>query len=284
MLEFLEIEKIKDRFLDLLFAFTPSLVSAIFILIIGFYVAKAISHGFAKILSKPIQDKAIVGFLQHIIFAGIFVVVIVAALSNLGVQTGSILAVLGTAGLAIALSLKDSLSNLASGILLVALRHFKKNDLVQIGSITGRVESISLFNTKITTPDNKLVILPNSSIVNTAITNIEINETRRNDMIFGIAYDADLRLAKEIAMQICKQEPRILNEPEPIVGISNLGESSVDILVRFWCKSSEFVAVELAVREAVKLAFDEAKIEIPYNKLDLYLQNANNTSFLGNLK
>ncbi|CAM2878729.1 mechanosensitive ion channel family protein [Helicobacter burdigaliensis] len=275
---------ILDKMLDWLVDFLPNLISAILILVIGFYFAKILSKYLSKAVIKATKDETFGSFFKNVAFVGLLILVIITALSNLGVKTTSIIAVLGTAGLAIALSLKDSLSNLAGGIILVVLRHFKKGDLINVAGIMGIVESINLFHTKLITPDNQVVILPNSSIVAAPITNIYANKTRRMDLIFGISYTSDLQKAKEILEEIFKEDKIVLQEPPTIVGINNLGASSVDLLVRFWVKSEDYFSAKINLPQKVKLAFDKEGIEIPYNKLDININNAQASQILPVLK
>ncbi|TLD82385.1 mechanosensitive ion channel [Helicobacter sp. MIT 11-5569] len=260
-----------DKFIDWFFGFLPNIVSALFILIIGYYVAKVFSKYVAKFIVRTTKDETLSGFLKNVAFVGILVLAIITALTNLGVKTTSIIAVLGTAGLAIGLSLKDSLSNLASGILIVVLKHFRKGDVVTLGSITGRVQEVNLFQTKITTLDNQLVILPNSMIVSAPIINVNANPTRRLDLIFSVSYTSDLDKAKSILEEIFNAEEIVLKDPKPLIGVDVLNASSVDFMVRFWVNSEEVLNAKLDLLQKVKIRFDTEGIEIPYNKLDINL-------------
>ncbi|WP_332444365.1 mechanosensitive ion channel family protein [Wolinella succinogenes] len=257
--------------LDSLFIFSPKLLAAILIVILGLYLAKLARRYTFRLLLKVTKDEILSRFLARVLYAGVVVLTLITALSNLGVQTASIIAVLGTAGLAIALSLKDSLSNLASGIMLIVFRHFTKGDTVELNGTLGNVEEISLFHTKLTTPDNRSVILPNASIAQAKIINFTSNPTRRLEWTFSVSYESDIRRAKEVILLALQSESRLLEEPAPLVGVGALGASGVDFIVRAWVKKEEFFAVQIAVNEAIKLALDEAAIEIPYNKLDVNL-------------
>ena len=208
-----------ERFENWFFGFLPNFISALFILVIGYYLSRILSKYISKAVIKATKDETLGEFLKNVVFVAVLILTFITALSNLGVKTTSIIAVLGTAGLAIALSLKDSLSNLASGILLVVLRHFNKGDTISVGSITGKVDSINLFQTKLTTPDNQVVVLPNSSIVSAPIINVNANATRRMDLIFGVGYASDLQKAKQILEEILEQEEIVLKEPAPVIGV-----------------------------------------------------------------
>lgn len=260
-----------NRFVEWFFAFLPNMISALLILVVGFYIARIFSRYVFKLIVKLTNDETLGGFLRNVVFVALFILIIITALTNLGVQTTSIIAVLGTAGLAIGLSLKDSLSNLAGGILIIVLRHFKKDDLVVIGSITGKVQEVNLFQTKLTTPDNQLVIMPNSMVVSAPVINVNINPTRRMDLIFSVSYTSDLQKAKAILEEVFATDENVLQEPKPLVGVDVLNASSVDFMVRFWVRTGENINAKLALLQRVKIRFDEEGIEIPYNKLDINL-------------
>lgn len=270
---------ISDKIMEWFINFAPNLVSASLILLFGYILAKLLSKYIAKVLKKITKDETLGIFFKNVIFVGVLLLTIVTALTNLGVKTTSIIAVLGTAGLAIALSLKDSLTNLAAGILLVVLRFFSRGDTISVGSITGKVDSINLFETRLTTLDNQMVILPNSSIVSSPVININANQTRRMDLIFGIDYKSDILQAKQVLEGIFKEDEMVLNEPEPVVGVNALNASSIDLVVRFWVKSEHYFRAKIILTQKVKMAFDEKGIEIPYNKLDININPTQLPSF-----
>ena len=260
-----------SRFVEWFFSFLPNMVSALLILVIGFYIARVFSRYVSKLIIKLTGDETLGGFLRNVVFVALFILIIITALTNLGVQTTSIIAVLGTAGLAIGLSLKDSLSNLAGGILIIVLRHFKKDDLVVIGSVTGKVQEVNLFQTKLVTPDNQVVIMPNSMVVSAPVTNVNVNPTRRMDLIFSVSYTSDLQKAKTILEEVFASDEYVLQDPKPLVGVDVLNASSVDFMVRFWVKTGENINAKLKLLQKVKIRFDAEGIEIPYNKLDINL-------------
>ena len=260
-----------SRFVEWFFSFLPNMVSALLILVIGFYIARVFARYVSKLIIKLTGDETLGGFLRNVVFVALFILIIITALTNLGVQTTSIIAVLGTAGLAIGLSLKDSLSNLAGGILIIVLRHFKKDDLVVIGSVTGKVQEVNLFQTKLVTPDNQVVIMPNSMVVSAPVTNVNVNPTRRMDLIFSVSYTSDLQKAKTILEEVFASDEYVLQDPKPLVGVDVLNASSVDFMVRFWVKTGENINAKLTLLQKVKIRFDAEGIEIPYNKLDINL-------------
>ena len=260
-----------SRFVEWFFSFLPNMVSALLILVIGFYIARVFSRYVSKLIIKLTGDETLGGFLRNVVFVALFILIIITALTNLGVQTTSIIAVLGTAGLAIGLSLKDSLCNLAGGILIIVLRHFKKDDLVVIGSVTGKVQEVNLFQTKLVTLDNQVVIMPNSMVVSAPVTNVNVNPTRRMDLIFSVSYTSDLQKAKTILEEVFASDEYVLQDPKPLVGVDVLNASSVDFMVRFWVKTGENINAKLTLLQKVKIRFDAEGIEIPYNKLDINL-------------
>lgn len=255
--------------LKAILSYSPKVLVALLIMVVGYHFAKLVRVYLFKLLSKITSDEILSRFLARIVYVAIVVLTIITALANLGVQTASVIAVLGTAGLAIALSLKDSLSNLASGIMLIVFRHFTKGDSVELSGTIGIVDEVGLFHTKLTTPDNRSVVLPNSSITTSKIINLTYNDTRRLEWTFSVSYEADIRRAKEVIMGEIEKEERLLKDPAPFVGVGTLGASGVDFIVRAWVKKEEVFLMQTVLNESVKIALDEAGIEIPYNKLDV---------------
>ncbi len=194
------------------------------------------------------------------------------ALSQLGIQTASFLAILGAAGLAVALALQGSLSNFASGVLIIIFRPFKSGDMVEVAGISGVVQRIDIFQTIFKTGDNKKIIVPNSQITGGAITNYSAEAVRRVDLVIGISYDSDLRKAKAVLQQILAQDSRILKDPAPVVAVSELADSSVQLIVRPWVEVDQYWPVYWDVLEQIKLAFDAEGIEIPFPQMSLHVK------------
>jgi small conductance mechanosensitive channel len=197
--------------------------------------------------------------------------VVIAALSQLGIDTTSLVALLGAAGLAIGLSLQSSLANFAAGVMLIVFRPFTKGDFVEVAGTSGSVDNISIFTTTLTTPDNKEVIVPNGSVIGNNIVNYSARPTRRVDMVFGIGYGDDIKKAKELLEQIVAADTRVLAEPAPVVALGELADSSVNFLVRPWVNAEDYWSVLWDTTETVKLKFDEAGISIPYPQMDVHL-------------
>ncbi|WP_345992987.1 mechanosensitive ion channel domain-containing protein [Sulfurimonas sp. HSL-1716] len=246
---------------------------ALAIFIIGRWAAHKITAVSKKLMIKSKLDKTLVEFSESIVYFILLLAVIMAALNTLGVATTSIVAVFGAVGLAVGLALKDSLSNIGAAVLIMMFRPFKIGDVIDAGGAHGTVEDINLFSTTISPVDNRTIIVPNSRIIAANITNFSKKEQRRIDHIIGIGYDADLKLAKSVLLEILGNNERILKEPAPFVGVSELGESSVNFTVRAWVKTDDFGEVNFALLEEIKLTFDEKGITIPYPQMDIHINN-----------
>ncbi len=248
-----------------------NLIFAIAIFIIGRWLSKVIVALVRRLLSRARLDDILVNFIASILKTVLFLVVIIAALDRLGVNTTSLIAVLGGAGLAIGLALQDSLKNFAAGVMLIVFRPFKTGDYVEAGGVSGTVESIKIFSSTFRTGDNREVIIPNGGIYGGVITNYSARETRRIDMVFSIGYDDDLKKAKQVIAGILEDEPRILTDPPALVAVNELAENSVDLKVRPWVKTTDYGSVLSDLNERIKLAFDENGISIPFPQMDVHL-------------
>lgn len=248
-----------------------NIIFAILIYLVGKVVVGMLVSIFGKIMAKSKYDDMLVDFLKSILNAVLMLFVIVAALDRLGVDTTSLVAILGAAGLAIGLSLQGSLQNFAAGVMLLVFRPFKKGDFVEAGGTAGVVNNITIFTTIMITPDNKEIIVPNGNIYSGNITNFSAKPTRRVDMVVGIGYDSDLKQAKQLLEEMVAADERILAEPAPQVAVSELADSSVNFVVRPWVKSADYWGVLFDFTEAVKVKFDEAGISIPYPQMDVHL-------------
>lgn len=249
---------------------------ALAILIIGNIVVKSIVGLIKKGMTKKSIDNAVISFAGSIIHVILMVVVLIAAMSQVGIDTTSLVAVIGAAGLAIGLALQGSLSNFASGVLIVVLRPFKSGDFIEAGGCMGSVQEIKIFSTTLKTPDNKVVIIPNAAITGGAITNFSAEKTRRIDLVVGVSYDADIRLAKNVLTEILEAESRILKDPEYTVAVSELADSSVNFVVRPWVNSVDYWPVYFSLMENIKIKLDENNIGIPYPQMDIHMHKADN--------
>ncbi|MEE2002008.1 mechanosensitive ion channel [Alkalimonas sp. MEB108] len=250
-----------------------SIVIALVIFVIGRWIAKGITGVLERALVARAIDKAVVSFLGSIVYTLIMIAVLLMALSHIGVQTTSFIAILGAAGLAVGLALQGSLANFASGVLIIIFRPFKAGHFIDAGGVMGTVDKIEIFQTILKTPDNKKVMIPNAQITGGAITNFSAEPTRRVDLVIGISYDSDLRKAKQILADILAADERILPEPAPVIAIGELADSSVNILVRPWVNAADYWGVYWGTLEKVKLTFDEQGIGIPFPQMDVHLHS-----------
>ena len=244
---------------------------ALAIFIVGRWVAKILIKLLRKGLGKADMDPILVNFVASIVSSLLLLFIIIASLNQLGVDTTSLIAIFGAAGLAIGLALQGSLQNFASGVMLIIFRPFKTGDFVEAGGTSGVVESISIFTTIMRTGDNREVIVPNGAIYSGTITNYSARETRRVDMVFGIGYGDDIKKAKQILQQVLDQDERLLKDPAALVAVGELADSSVNFNVRPWVKSADYWSVKFDLTEKVKLAFDENKISIPFPQMDVHM-------------
>lgn len=248
-----------------------NLVIAIVIFVVGKWIANRVQKTLESLLRKRNVDDVLVDFLGTIASTLIIIVAVIAAVDQMGIPATSFMAVIGAAGLAIGLALKDSLSNFASGVMLVLFRPFTKGDFVDAGGIMGTVDEIHLVSTVLTTPDNKQIIVPNALMYGSAITNYSAKDTRRVDMAIGVGYDDDLKVAAGVLKKVCQDHPKILSEPATKIFINNLGDSSVDFVVRPWVKSADYWDVLAAVLETAKVELEAAGCNIPYPQTDVHL-------------
>jgi len=249
---------------------------AIAIVVLGKLFAKIICKAVSKMLAHKKVDQAVISFVSSILYFIIFFVAIIAAISHLGFNTSSLVAIVGAAGLAIGLALQGSLSNFASGVLLIILKPFKSGDFVEVAGISGIVEEIHIFSTTFRTGDNKTVIIPNGSVTNSTITNYSAKPIRRIDLIIGVSYDADLAKTKEILNKITSEHSLVLKDHDITIGVSELADNSVNLVARPWVKTENYWPVYFDLLENIKVALDQAGIEIPYPQLSLHVNKEEN--------
>lgn len=255
----------------LLITYAVNIAAAILILVAGFMVVGLLTRTANSMMKKRKVDNTIADFVTSMLKYGLLAFVIVAAMGRVGIQTASFVAVVGAAGLAVGLALQGSLSNFAAGVLLIGFRFFKDGDYIEAGGTAGTVRSIQVFTTILMTADNRMIVVPNSKILNDKIVNYSTEKTRRLDLEIGVAYDADLKVTKEILMAILDAEPRVLKEPGYKVAVSNLGASSVDIIVRPWVNASDYWALKFDLLEKIKSELDANNIGIPFPQMDVHL-------------
>ena len=251
------------------------IVIALLIYLIGKWIAKRITNIVKKLMNARDVDPTLVNFLSNVVYAILLVAVILAALDTLGLPVTSLVAIVGAAGLAVGLALKDSLGNFASGVMLVMFRPFKKGDFVEVAGVAGSVEEIRIFSTTLTTPDNKLIIIPNGQVAAGTITNYSANDQRRVDLVFGVGYDDDLKVTREVLTRLCAEHPKVLDDPETKIFVMNLGDSSVDFAVRPWANTEDYWTVYSDLLEQAKVELEAAGCNIPYPQTDVHLHHSN---------
>jgi small conductance mechanosensitive channel len=249
----------------------PRVLFAVLTLVVGLWVVKLVSRGMSNVMVKGKLDESLVRFLSSLLRMGLMKLVVIVALGNLGVQTASFVAILGAAGLAVGLALQGSLANFAAGVLILIFRPFKVGDYIEAGGQAGTVEAVAVFMTQLRTPDNKTIIMPNASVTGGSIVNYSAKDTRRIDLVFGIGYGDDIAKAKRVIEEVIRAEPRVLADPAPQIALSELGDSSVNVVARPWVASGDYWPTRFDLIEKVKLAFDANDITIPFPQRDVHL-------------
>lgn len=252
-------------------AFFVNLLIALAIFVIGRWVARLLLRTVKKTMTSHDVDPTLISFLGNLIYAVLLAVVILSALSQLGIQTTSILAIFGVAGLAIGLALKDSLANFAAGVMLILFRPFRQGDFVEIGGVSGKVEEIRIFSTRLNTGDNVSITIPNGNIIADTISNYTANDERRIDIVIGVGYDDDLRKARNVIEQVCTRHEGVLQAPAVKIFILDLADSSVNFAVRPWVKTADYWAVRSDILEQCKVELEAAGCSIPYPQQDVHL-------------
>ncbi|PIE53585.1 mechanosensitive ion channel protein [Candidatus Fermentibacteria bacterium] len=269
------IHSLPGLLLDLLKSHGPKVLVAIAIVVIGNWIAKILRNGLKKTMLKRKLDVTMVNFACSVAYAMLMAFVIIAALGKLGVQTSSLVAILGASALAIGLALQNSLSNLAAGVLILFTRPFKIGQYVETVGNAGVVDNISILTTTIKTVDNKKVIIPNSSIINGPIINYTAENRRRVDLTVGVSYDSDLKKARAVLVEEISKLDKVLKDPAPFVGVSEMADSSVNFTVRSWVKTEDYWDVFFTLNENIKLRLDAENIPIPFPQADIHLFKAN---------
>ena len=244
--------------------------SSLTMLLVGYWVAKFVSGIVRKAMAKRGIDATLTNFIVKLVFCILFALVAIPALGHAGIQTASVIAALGAAGLAVGLALQGSLANFAAGVLLIAFRPCRVGDWVDAGGCSGTVESVSLFSTILLTGDYKRIVIPNSQVMSDAITNYSVMPRRRIDLIVGISYDADMRVAKDILKKLVDADERILKDPAPTIAVSELGDSSVNLICRPWVATGDYWPTRWKLTEDIKTEFDAAGVGIPYPQMDVH--------------
>jgi small conductance mechanosensitive channel len=256
---------------EMIRTYGTKILAAIVILIVGRILAGILTGVVQRLMVRHKADSTLTKFVVSLTKIALMTFVVIAAIRALGVETTSFVAVIGAAGLAIGLAMQGTLANFAAGVMLIIFKPFKAGDYIEGGGASGTVDAVQIFNTILKTPDNKLVIIPNSKMTGDNITNYSAMEQRRIDLVFGIGYDDDIKKAKATLERILAEDNRVLKDPAPTVAVGALGESSINFVVRPWVKTSDYWAVLFDITEKVKLTFDAEGISIPFPQRDVHL-------------
>jgi len=262
-----------DYFLKVLVEYSPRLISALLVFGVGWWAIKLFKKFLVRIMEKREMEPTLSKFLADILIWTLKILLFVTVISRLGVENSSFVAIIGAAGLAIGLSLQGSLANFAGGVLIIMFKPFRVGDFIQAQGEMGTVQQIQIFVTRISTIDNQIIYIPNGSLSNGNITNFSQTSFRRADLTIGISYSSDIKKAKELAMEVMKNHPLVLDEPTPIVWVKDLADSSIDLAVRPWANIENFWQMRSDILEQTKAAFDANGIEIPFPQRDVHIKS-----------
>lgn len=262
---------IVDQVGGLLVAYAPNVIGAILIFVVGRWAAKFLKGVVRRLMERAKADPALVAFVENLTYMALMAFIVIAVLGKIGVQTGSLIAVIGAAGLAVGLALQGSLANFAAGVLLLIFRPFKTDDLIEAAGVLGVVEEIGIFTTHLTTPDNKSIVIPNAKLTGDNIINYDAKPIRRVDLVIGVSYDADLKKTKEVLLDVLLADERVLKDPAPTVAVTELGDSSVNLIVRPWTATANYWDVYRDMTQAVKERLDAEGIVIPFPQRDVHM-------------
>ncbi|MDT8441889.1 MAG: mechanosensitive ion channel [Desulfuromonadales bacterium] len=247
------------------------IVYAAVILAVGYWGAKMVVFSVKGIMQRRQVDPTLISFVSNLTKAAIIVFACIAAIHQLGIQTTSLVAVVGAAGLAIGLALKDSLGNFAAGVMILIFRQFRAGDVIEAAGVIGLVESLHIFSTQLKSGDNKTIYIPNGKLIGDNLINYSAKGIRRLDLVYGVSYNADLAEVKRVLEEILASEPRVLSDPEPFIGVLELADNSVNFAVRPWVNNADYWPLLFHLNETVKLRFDQAGIGIPFPQRDVHL-------------
>ncbi|MDT0554296.1 mechanosensitive ion channel family protein [Urechidicola vernalis] len=267
----IDLNKLIDAGTELVLTYTPKLIGAIAIWIIGSWIIKKLVSRFVKILEKGKTDNSLIPFLKGIIGMLLKVMLVISVLTMLGIEMTSFIAILGAAGLAVGMALSGTLQNFAGGVMILIFKPFKAGDYIDAQGYQGTVSEIQIFNTILKTPDNKTIIIPNGGLSTGAMVNYSTEALRRVDWTVGIGYGDDADKARSVLIKMCNDDKRVLKDPEVFVGVSALADSSVNFAVRAWVKSEDYWGVFFALNENVYKTFENEGLNIPFPQMDVHV-------------
>jgi small conductance mechanosensitive channel len=267
-------ESLSESFQEWLVSYGPRLIGAVVVLVVGWWASRLIRSMVRRLMGRADLDETLTAFAGNLTYMALMALVVVTSLGQLGVATTSFAAIIGASALAIGFALQGSLANFAAGVMLMLFRPFKVGDFVEAGGVSGVVEEVQVFATKIRTGDNREITVPNGSITSGSIVNNSAKETRRIDLVFGIGYGDDIAKAKNVLSEIVDADERVLKDPAPTIAVSELADSSVNLVCRPWVRTGDYGAVRSDVIERVKLEFDRQHISIPFPQTDVHVHQA----------
>lgn len=263
--------ELANSFLDKIISYLPSVIAALVILVLGFWIIKLIIGRIRKVMEKREVDPGVRGFTLSILGIILKILLFIIVITKLGVETTSFAAILAAAGLAIGLALQGSLSNFAGGVLIILLKPFRVGDFIDAQGESGTVEEITIFYTYLTTFNNQRVVIPNGQLSNNKVTNYSFEPLRKNSMTVGISYDSDIKKAREVLLNIVNSDERTLKDPEPVVYVAGLGDNSVDLSLRFWAKREDYWGLHFETMEKLKIELEDAGVSFPFPQRDVHL-------------
>lgn len=259
------------QFADYIYSYGPKVVGAILVLVIGLWVIRIVTRGFGRVTRKKEMDPSLQGFLKSIISILLKVLLFISVMGMVGIEATSFIAIIGAAGLAVGLAMQGTLQNFAGGVMILLFKPYKVGDFIEGAGHTGIVKEIKIFTTLLTTPDNKLIIIPNAQLSNSSMTNYSAMETRRVDFTFSVSYGDDFDKAKEVLLEIIHADERIFKDPEPFIALSALADSSVNIVVRVWASGADYWDIFFDMNEKVYKTFGKHGLNFPFPQLDVHL-------------
>jgi small conductance mechanosensitive channel len=265
------LENYQDSIIQLLIDYAPKLAVAIVILIVGFYLIGFFTRSLKKLMKKREVDPTLVPFLSNIFSITLKIMLLISVASMVGIETTSFVAVIGAAGLAVGLALQGSLSNFAGGVLIILFRPYRVGDFIEAQGQGGTVHAIQILYTVLKSPDNKTIVIPNSSVMGGTITNYSIEDNRRLDLVFGVSYSDDIKKVKDLLTQMAMDDERVIKDPAPFIAIKEMADSSVNFLFRVWVKKEDYWPMTFDMQELVKTTFDKEGISIPFPQRDVHL-------------
>jgi small conductance mechanosensitive channel len=267
-------DNLGEKTQDIIVNYGPSVIGAVLVLVVGWLISRFLTWLVRRLMSRGGVDETLTSFTANLTYMALMTLVVISAVGQLGVNTTSFAAIIGAAALAIGFAMQGSLANFAAGIMLILFRPFKSGDFIEAAGVAGVVEAVQVFATKIRTPDNKEVTVPNSGITGGNIVNYSAKDTRRVDLVFGVGYGDDLAKAKNILKQVIASDERVLSDPEPTIAVVELADSSVNFVARPWVRTGDYWPVLFDLTERVKLEFDAQGISIPFPQRDVHLHQS----------